>query len=104
LLPVAELKVGHEGHWLREVADSLGDYYAGHGEPPDVWLGDRAAAGQGSPTATAPAEEIRAMFAGKDPTVGEQLAQTLWRADPCSAGQRAAGARCASSPPSARPG
>jgi hypothetical protein len=35
------------------------------------------------------------MFAGKDPTTGEQLAQTLWRADPCSAGQRAAGARAA---------
>ena len=83
MLPVAELKVGHEDYWLREVADSLCDYYAGHGESPGIWLGDRAeAAGIADHEATA--EEIRAMFAGKDPVTGEQLAQPLWRADPRS--------------------
>jgi conjugative relaxase-like TrwC/TraI family protein len=83
LLPVAELRVGHEDYWLREVAESLCDYYAGRGEAKGVWLGRRALAG-GFAGREAAAELVKAMFAGIDPATGERIAAPVWRADPRS--------------------
>lgn len=83
MLPVAELKVGHERYWLREVARSLCDYYAGRGEAPGVLFGARAREA-GIEGQQAVEDLVVAMSAGKDPITGEQIAKPLWRADPRS--------------------
>jgi len=82
VLAAAGLKAGQEDYWIRQIAESRCEYLSGHGETPGRWYGARAAtlglAG------VAQDAQCHAMFAGKDPITGEQLAQPKWVADPRS--------------------
>ncbi len=82
MLAAAGLKAGQEDYWIRQIAESRCEYLSGHGETPGQWYGARAAtlglAG------VARDEQCHAMFAGKDPITGEQVAQPKWVADPRS--------------------
>jgi conjugative relaxase-like TrwC/TraI family protein len=82
VLAAAGLKAGQEDYWIRQIAESRCEYLSGHGETPGQWYGARAAtlglAG------VAKDEQCHAMFAGKDPITGEQLAPPKWVADPRS--------------------
>jgi conjugative relaxase-like TrwC/TraI family protein len=82
VLAAAGLKAGQEDYWIRQIADSRCEYLSGHGETPGQWYGARAAALGLS--GVAKDEQCRAMFAGKDPVTGEQIAQPKWVADPRS--------------------
>ncbi len=82
MLAAAGLKAGQEDYWIRQIAESRCEYLSGHGESPGQWYGSRSAtlglAG------IAQDEQCRAMFEGKDPITGEQVAQPKWVADPRS--------------------
>jgi conjugative relaxase-like TrwC/TraI family protein len=82
VLAAAGLKAGQEDYWIRQIAESRCEYLSGHGETPGQWYGARAAtlglAG------AARDEQCHAMFAGKDPITGQQVAQPKWVADPRS--------------------
>jgi conjugative relaxase-like TrwC/TraI family protein len=81
-LGVTPLRVGQEGYWLDQIARDACEYYAGKGESPGWWLGslaDRAGL-QGE----ASQEAVHRLFAGQDPTTGEQRVAPVWRADPRS--------------------
>jgi conjugative relaxase-like TrwC/TraI family protein len=82
VLAAAGLKAGQEDYWIRQIAASRCEYLSGHGESPGQWYGARAAtlglAG------IAQDQQCRAMFEGKDPITGEQVAQPKWVADPRS--------------------
>jgi conjugative relaxase-like TrwC/TraI family protein len=82
VLAAAGLKAGQEDYWIRQIAESRCEYLSGHGETPGQWYGARAAAL--GLAGVARDEQCRAMFAGKDPITGEQLAQPKWVADPRS--------------------
>jgi conjugative relaxase-like TrwC/TraI family protein len=82
VLAAAGLKAGQEDYWIRQIADSRCEYLSGHGETPGQWYGARAAALGLS--GVAKDEQCRAMFAGKDPITGDQVAQPKWVADPRS--------------------
>jgi conjugative relaxase-like TrwC/TraI family protein len=82
VLAAAGLKAGQEDYWIRQIAESRCEYLSGHGETPGQWYGARAAAVGLS--GVAQDEQCRAMFAGKDPVTGEQVAQPKWVADPRS--------------------
>jgi conjugative relaxase-like TrwC/TraI family protein len=82
VLAAAGLKAGQEDYWIRQIAESRCEYLSGHGETPGQWYGARAATLGLS--GVAKDEQCRAMFAGKDPITGEQLAQPKWVADPRS--------------------
>ena len=82
VLAAAGLKAGQEDYWIRQIAESRCEYLSGHGETPGQWYGARAAALGLS--GVAKDEQCRAMFAGKDPITGEQLAQPKWVAGPRS--------------------
>jgi conjugative relaxase-like TrwC/TraI family protein len=82
VLAAAGLKAGQEDYWIRQIAESRCEYLSGHGETPGQWYGARAAALGLSGVAWD--EQCRAMFAGKDPITGQQVAQPKWVADPRS--------------------
>jgi conjugative relaxase-like TrwC/TraI family protein len=82
VLAAAGLKAGQEDYWIRQIADSRCEYLSGHGESPGQWYGARAASL--GLAGVAKDEQCRAMFAGKDPITGEQVAQPKWVADPRS--------------------
>ncbi len=82
VLAAAGLKAGQEDYWIRQIAESRCEYLSGHGETPGQWYGARAASL--GLAGVARDEQCHAMFAGKDPITGEQLAQPKWVADPRS--------------------
>jgi conjugative relaxase-like TrwC/TraI family protein len=82
VLAAAGLKAGQEDYWIRQIAESRCEYLSGHGESPGQWYGARAAAL--GLNGVAKDEQCHAMFAGKDPITGEQVAQPKWVADPGS--------------------
>ncbi len=81
-LPVKALKAGQESYWLDQIARNREEYFSGRGESPGRFVGGAAAAagleGSASP------EQVRAMFQGLDPAIGEQRCAPLVRADPRS--------------------
>jgi hypothetical protein len=80
-LGVTPLRVG-EAYWLDHIARNACEYYAGKGESPGWWLGSLAerAGLQGE----ASEEAVHRLFAGQDPTTGEQRVAPAWRSDPRS--------------------
>jgi conjugative relaxase-like TrwC/TraI family protein len=82
VLAAAGLKAGQEDYWIRQIAESRCEYLSGRGETPGQWYGARAAAL--GLAGVAQDKQCHAMFAGKDPITGEQLAQPKWVADPKS--------------------
>jgi len=82
VLAGAGLKAGQEDYWIRQIAQSRCEYLSGHGETPGRWYGARAAAAGLSGVALD--AQCHAIFEGKDPVTGEQLAQPRWVADPRS--------------------
>ncbi len=82
VLAAAGLKAGQEDYWIRQIAESRCEYLSGHGETPGQWYGARATSL--GLARVARDEQCHAMFAGKDPITGEQLAQPKWVADPRS--------------------
>src|SRR6266508_7058895 len=82
VLAAAGLKAGQEDYWIRQIAESRCEYLSGHGESPGQWYGTRAA-GLGL-AGVAENQQCHAMFEGKDPVTGEQVAQPKWVADPRS--------------------
>jgi hypothetical protein len=82
VLAAAGLKAAQEDYWIRQIAESRCEYLSGHGETPGQWYGARAVAL--GLAGVARDEQCRAMFAGKDPITGEQIAQPKWAADPRS--------------------
>jgi conjugative relaxase-like TrwC/TraI family protein len=82
VLAAAGLKAGQEDYWIRQIAKSRCEYLSGHGETPGRWYGARAASL--GLAGVARDEQCHALFAGKDPVTGEQLAQPRWVADPRS--------------------
>jgi conjugative relaxase-like TrwC/TraI family protein len=82
VLAAAGLKAGQEDYWIRQIAESRCEYLSGHGETPGQWYGTRAASL--GLAGVARDEQCHAMFEGKDPITGEQLAQPKWVADPRS--------------------
>jgi conjugative relaxase-like TrwC/TraI family protein len=82
VLAAAGLKAGQEDYWIRQIAESRCEYLSGHGETPGQWYGAWAAAL--GLAGVAKDEQCRAMFAGKDPITGEQVAEPKWVADPRS--------------------
>jgi hypothetical protein len=81
-LGVTPLRVGQEAYWLEQIARDACEYYLGKGESPGWWLGSLAehAGLQGEASEAA----VRRLFAGQDPTTGEQRVAPVWRADPRS--------------------
>jgi hypothetical protein len=80
-LGVTPLRVGQEAYWLKQIARDACEY-SGKGESPGWWLGslaDRAGL-QGEASGKA----VHPLFAGQDPTTGEQRVAPVWRADPRS--------------------
>ncbi len=82
VLAGAGLKAGQEDYWIRQIAQSRCEYLSGRGETPGRWYGARAAAVDLAGFARD--EQCHAMFEGKDPVTGQQLAQPRWVADPRS--------------------
>jgi TrwC relaxase len=82
VLAGAGLKAGQEDYWIRQIAESRCEYLSGQGETPCRWYGARAAAAGLSGIALD--EQCHALFEGKDPVTGAQLAQPRWVADPRS--------------------
>jgi conjugative relaxase-like TrwC/TraI family protein len=82
VLAAAGLKAGQEDYWIRQIAESRCEYLSGHGETPGQWYGARAASL--GLAGVARDEQCHAMFAGKDPMTGQQVAQPKWVADPRS--------------------
>src|SRR6266566_4746711 len=82
VLAAAGLKAGQEDYWIRQIAESRCEYLSGHGESPGQWYGARAATL--GLDGIAKDQQCRAMFEGKDPITGEQVAQPKWVADPRS--------------------
>jgi conjugative relaxase-like TrwC/TraI family protein len=81
-LPVKALKAGQEAYWLDQIARNREEYFSGRGESPGRFVGSAAAAS--GLEGVASAEQVRAMFQGLDPAMGEVRCAPLWRADPRS--------------------
>jgi conjugative relaxase-like TrwC/TraI family protein len=81
-LPAKALKVGQEAYWLDQIAKNREEYFSGKGESLGRYVG--SAPGADGLTRIATAEQVRAMFQGRDPATGEQRVPPLWRADPRS--------------------
>jgi hypothetical protein len=81
-LGVTPLRVGQEAYWLEQIAHDRCEYYSGKGESPGWWAGSLAERTglQGIAEETA----VHRLFAGQDPTTGEQRVAPLWRTDPRS--------------------
>src|SRR5688500_14236775 len=66
---IANLSVGREAYYTRELATDHEQYLSGHGESPGRWYGAGATSlglqGEASPAG------FQAMFEGQDPTTGE---------------------------------
>ncbi len=75
MLTIGKLGAGQERYYVEKVADGAEDYYSGEGEAPGRWTGDAAAElGLGGDVGT---DDLRAMLAGKHPSTGEPLIQSL---------------------------
>jgi conjugative relaxase-like TrwC/TraI family protein len=81
-LPVKALKAGQEAYWLDQIARNREEYFSGRGESPGRFVGSAAQAS--GLEGVASAEQVRAMFQGRDPATGELRCAPLWRADPRS--------------------
>jgi hypothetical protein len=81
-LPVKALKAGQEAYWLDQIARNREEYFSGRGESPGRFVGSAARAS--GLEGVASAEQVRAMFQGLDPAIGEVRCAPLWRADPRS--------------------
>jgi conjugative relaxase-like TrwC/TraI family protein len=81
-LPVKALKAGQEAYWLDQIARNREEYFSGRGESPGRFVGEAAAAS--GLEGIASAEQVRVMFQGLDPAMGELRCGPLWRADPRS--------------------
>jgi conjugative relaxase-like TrwC/TraI family protein len=81
-LGVTPLRAGQEGYWLDQIARDRCEYYSGRGESPGWWAG--ALAERSGLVGVASDEAVHRVFAGQDPTTGEQRVVPLWRADPRS--------------------
>jgi conjugative relaxase-like TrwC/TraI family protein len=75
MLTIGKLGAGQERYYVEKVADGAEDYYSGEGEAPGRWAGD--AAGELGLEDDVSADELRAMLAGKHPSTGEPLIQSL---------------------------
>jgi hypothetical protein len=78
-LPVKPLKAGQESYWLDQIARNREEYFSGRGESPGRFVGRAAATA--SLEGAASAEQVRAMFQGREPSTGEQRCAPLLRAD-----------------------
>src|SRR6266508_1744803 len=81
-LGVTPLRVGQEAYWLDQIARDRCEYYSGKGESPGWWLGSLAE--QAGLEGVASEEAVHRLFAGQDPTTGQQRVAPVWRADPRS--------------------
>jgi conjugative relaxase-like TrwC/TraI family protein len=81
-LGVTPLRVGQEAYWLEQIARDACEYYAGKGESPGWWLGSLA--DRAGLEGVAYEEAVHRLFAGQDPTTGEQRVAPVWRGDPRS--------------------
>jgi transposase len=68
---IAKLSMGREEYYTRELATDHEAYLSGHGESPGRWYG--AGATTLGPQGEASVAGFRAMFEGRDPTIGELL-------------------------------
>jgi conjugative relaxase-like TrwC/TraI family protein len=78
-LGVTPLRVGQEAYWLDQIARDRCEYYSACGESPGWWAG--ALAERAGLTGVASDQAVHRLFAGQDPTTGEQRVAPLWRAD-----------------------
>ena len=81
-LGVTPLRVGQEAYWLDQIARDRCEYYSGKGESPGWWLGSLAE--RAGLEGVASEEAVHRLFAGQDPTTGEQRVAPVWRSDPRS--------------------
>jgi hypothetical protein len=81
-LGVTPLRVGQEAYWLEQIARDACEYYAGKGESPGWWAGSLAQ--RAGLEGVASEAAVRRLFAGQDPTTGEERVAPVWRADPRS--------------------
>jgi hypothetical protein len=99
-LGVTPLRVGQEAYWLEQIARDACEYYSGKGESPGWWLGSLAE--RAGLEGVAGEEAVHRLFAGQDPTTGEQRVAPVWRGDPGpSCPPRRCRRPCGSSPPRA---
>lgn len=77
MLDVAKLRAGREDYYLREIAGSLDEYYAGHGEAAGRWYGSPAEAmglrGVAADGTEGGNSAFKQLFHGRDPRTGELL-------------------------------
>src|ERR1043166_6170810 len=78
-LSVKALKAGQESYWLDQITRNREEYFSGRGESPGRFVGSAAHASGLERVASA--EQVRAMFQGLDPAIGEVRCAPLWRAD-----------------------
>ncbi|HEX8134225.1 MAG TPA: MobF family relaxase, partial [Actinomycetes bacterium] len=81
-LGVTPLRVGQEAYWLEQIARDRCEYYSGKGESPGWWVGTLAE--RAGLEGIASEAAVHRLFAGQDPTTGEQRVTPVWRADPRS--------------------
>jgi conjugative relaxase-like TrwC/TraI family protein len=81
-LGVTPLRVGQEAYWLDQNAHDACEYYSGKGESPGWWAGSLAH--RSGLEGVADEEAVHRLFAGQDPTTGEQRVAPVWRSDPRS--------------------
>jgi hypothetical protein len=81
-LGVTPLRIGQEAYWLEQIARDACEYYSGKGELPGWWLGSLAQ--RAGLEGVASEEAVHRLFAGQDPTTGEQRVAPVWRGDPRS--------------------
>jgi hypothetical protein len=70
------------GYWLDQIAHDACEYYSGKGESPGWWAGSLAE--RADLEGVAGEEAVHRLFAGQDPTTGEQWVAPVWRSDPRS--------------------
>jgi conjugative relaxase-like TrwC/TraI family protein len=81
-LGVTPLRVGQEEYWLDQIARDRCEYYSARGESPGWWAGSLAE--RSGLAGLASDQAVHRLFAGQDPTTGEQRVAPLWRGDPRS--------------------
>lgn len=81
-LGVTPLRVGQEEYWLDQIARDRCEYYSARGESPGWWAGSLAE--RSGLAGVASDQAVHRLFAGQDPSTGEQRVAPLWRGDPRS--------------------
>jgi len=77
VLSIGKVRLSGEGYYLAAVADGVDEYYWGVGEAPGRWTGS-ASAGLGL-AGEVSAEDLAAVWSGRDPRTGEQLGRFVGR-------------------------